>query len=170
MSYYNPIYKHGLKKFVSDAKKCGVDGIIIPDLPPEEGKLLRNLCLKNSLSLVFLAAPTSTKKRLRSIAKRSIGFIYYVSLLGVTGERKDLPKDLIKGVLNLKRVTKKPVCVGFGISKPVFAKMIAKVSDGVIVGSAIVRDIERNRKRKDLPKRVASFVKPFAKAVHEVRS
>jgi tryptophan synthase alpha chain len=170
MSYYNPIYTHGLRKFVSDAKKCGVDGIIIPDLPPEEGKPLRDLCLKNDLSLVFLAAPTSTKKRLHSIAKNSISFIYYVSLLGVTGERKDIPKDLVKSVLKLKAVTKKPICVGFGISKPVFAKMIAKVSDGVIVGSAIVRDIEKNIKRKDLPKRVDSFIKPFAKAVHGVRS
>jgi tryptophan synthase alpha chain len=169
MSYYNPVYRYGLKKFAKDCQRCGIDGVIIPDLPPEEGKTLRSLCLRNDQSLVFLAAPTSTKKRLSIITKNSTSFIYYVSLLGVTGERKALPSDLIKSVKKLKALTKKPICVGFGISKPAHAQMVARVSDGVIVGSAIVRVIERNKGCKDLPKKVSSFLKPFAKAVHEVR-
>ncbi|MGB2706032.1 MAG: tryptophan synthase subunit alpha [Candidatus Omnitrophota bacterium] len=166
MTYYNPVYHYGLAKFVRDSKSAGVDGVIIPDLPPEEAKEIIGISKKENFATIFLAAPTSTKKRLKDIAARSTGFIYYVSLTGVTGARKKLPRDIIEHVRSLKRITKKPVCVGFGISRPEQARKISRLADGIIVGSAVIKVIEKNIGRKDLRKSVARFVKSLEKAIH----
>ena len=158
LTYYNLIHHYGLEKFVQKAKSSGVDGIIIPDLPPEESQRLRRVAKKKNFSMVHLASPTSSKERLKKIADASTGFIYYVSLTGTTGVRRKLPKDISGSLRKIKRITKKPVCVGFGISKREQIKSILKTSDGVIVGSAIVKVIEKNQRAKDLVKKVGKFV------------
>ena len=166
MTYYNPVLKYGIKNFIRDSKKAGIDGVIVPDLPPEEaGELIKN-ARGADFDTIFLAAPTSTKKRLLKIAESSRGFIYYVSLTGVTGARKRLPKDIVKHVKGLKRITKKPVCVGFGISTPEQAKRVSRLADGVIVGSAFLKIIEKNAGKKNAYKKAASFASSMGKAVH----
>lgn len=158
LTYYNLIHHYGLERFVQKAKSSGVDGVIIPDLPPEESQRLRRIAKKKNFSMVHLAAPTSSKKRLKKIADASTGFIYYVSLTGTTGVRKKLPKEIFSSLKKIKRITKKPVCVGFGISRGEQIKAISRTSDGVIVGSAIIKVIERNQRAKDLVKKVGKFV------------
>ncbi|MBN1353447.1 MAG: tryptophan synthase subunit alpha [Candidatus Omnitrophica bacterium] len=167
MTYYNPVLSYGPEKFVHDCKTAGVDGVIIPDLPPEEGKALADLSAKQDFSIIFLAAPTSSAKRLKIIAKKSSGFIYYVSLTGVTGERRNLAPDTVSSIRKLKKITKKPVCVGFGISRPSQAQRLSRIADGVIVGSAIINIIERNKGKKDFYKNVNRFTKSFERAVHK---
>lgn len=160
MTYYNPVFNHGVRKFVKDAKSAGVDGVIVPDLAPEEAEDLMDCAKENDFAVIFLAAPTSSKERLNLIAKHSTGFIYYVSLTGVTGARRLLPDDLIGNLERLKSITKKPICIGFGVSKPEQVKMLNKVSDGVIVGSAIVNKIEGSLSDKSrIPEEVANFVR-----------
>ncbi len=162
LTYYNLIYHYGLDKFVKKARSSGVDGVIIPDLPHEESKDLQRIARKNKFSLIHLAAPTSSRERLRKISDASTGFIYYVSLTGTTGARNKLPKEISGSLRRLKRVTKKPVCVGFGISTPNQVRSISKSADGVIVGSAIIKVIERNIGKKDLVKKVGRFVQCLA--------
>jgi len=166
MTYYNPILKYGLKNFIRDSKKAGVDGVIVPDLPPEEAGELIKSAKKMDFDTIFLAAPTSTKKRLLKIAEKSGGFIYYVTLTGVTGARKSLPSDIVRHVRSLKKITKKPVCVGFGISSPKQARRMSRLADGVIVGSAFIKIIEKNAGDKGVYKKAASFARSMGKAVH----
>lgn len=167
MTYYNPVLKHGIKKFVRDCVLNGVDGVIIPDLPPEEAKDLIHFAKIKDVSTIFLAAPTSTRKRIKMIIENSTGFIYYVSLTGVTGARRELPPEVRSNVRVIKSMTNKPVAVGFGISSPVQARDIAKISDGVIVGSAIVKIIAGNQKNhKALISKLSSFSKRLAGAIH----
>ena len=166
MTYYNLVLHYGIKKFISNAKNAGADGIIIPDLPPEEGSTLIEESRKKDFAAIFLAAPTSTKERLRAIANKTSGFLYYVSLTGTTGARARLPGEVAKKVKAIKRLTKKPVCVGFGISGPEQAGKISRSSDGVIVGSAVIKVIEKNLGKSDLHKKVISFVKSLERAVH----
>ena len=166
MTYYNLVSHYGLKKFVKDSKASGVDGVIIPDLPPEEAGELMNASKGKDFATIFLAAPTSTKKRLKNIAAKSKEFIYYVSLTGTTGARKKLPGDIVKNVRALKRITKKPVLVGFGVSNPKQARKISRLADGVIVGSAVIKVIEKNIGKKDFYKKVAGFVSSLEKGVH----
>lgn len=158
MTYYNPVYCFGEGKFVKVAKAAGVDGVIIPDLPPEEGRPLIKLANKEGLDVIAFLAPTSTLKRIKFVSKIAKGFIYYVSLTGVTGARKGLSSDLGKNIKLIKRFSAKPVCVGFGLSTKAQVKEASKFADGVIVGSAIVKKIKENIGRPDLPKRVSSFV------------
>ncbi|MBL7156699.1 MAG: tryptophan synthase subunit alpha [Candidatus Omnitrophica bacterium] len=165
MTYYNLVSHYGIKNFVKDSKNAGVDGVIVPDLPPEEAKELIGAAKKRDFATVFLAAPTSTKKRLKNIAAKSRGFIYYVSLTGVTGTRTRLPSDIIKNVKRLKKITKKPVCVGFGVSNPKQARRISHLADGVIVGSAVIKVIEENAKSKDLYKKVSKFTNSLRKGI-----
>jgi tryptophan synthase alpha chain len=143
LSYYNPILCLGLVPFATRAAEAGVDGVVIPDLPPEEGAALRAAADPADLDVVFLAAPTSTDARLARVASASQGFIYCVSLTGVTGVRANLGSDVGALVGRLRAHTRLPVCVGFGVSTPEHARQIASVADGVIVGSAIVATIER---------------------------
>jgi len=161
MTYYNPVYSYGEDRFIVDACKSGVDGLLIPDLPPEESPRLVSLAKKKGLSTIFFLSPTTSKDRMKKITAASTGFIYYVSLRGVTGERAKLPADLIAKLKSVKKLTKKPVCVGFGISTPAQVRSISKVADGVIVGSAIIKEIEKHSRQKDLLERVSRFVKPF---------
>ena len=159
MSSYNPIFHFGEEKFVACAKLSGVDGLIIPDLPPEEARSLISAARRENVSTVFFISPTTTVSRMKKIIAVSTGFVYYISLTGVTGSRRDLPLDLVKKITAAKKMTDKPLCVGFGISTPAQVKEISGISDGVIVGSAIVQEIARNAGRKDLVKNAVRFVK-----------
>ena len=159
MSYYNPVFKYGEEQFVNDAVRAGVDGVIVPDLPPEEAGSLTGLARKKGLDTIFLLAPTSNEERIKTVCKNSTGFIYYVSLTGVTGAREGVAKDIKGMVKKIKGHTKNPVAVGFGISRPEQAKEISSWADGVIVGSAIVKVLEENIGKKTMPKKVHDFVK-----------
>src|SRR6266576_772884 len=155
-TYLNPILRMGLPKFCKVARHAGLDGILITDLPVEEaGEYLRE-ARKNDLVTVFLVAPTSTDQRLKQIAAVSTGFVYAVSRTGVTGVRQQMPEDAQKLVRRLRRFTKLPVAVGFGISTPAQFASVGKFADAAVVGSAIVETIERNPGRE--PAAVAEFV------------
>jgi tryptophan synthase alpha chain len=158
MTYYNPIFCFGEAAFVKQAVASGVDGVIVPDLPPEEGRNFINLAKKSGLDTIFFVSPTTAKKRIKFIAQASGGFIYYVSLTGVTGARKKLPADLMNKLKEIKQITSKPVCAGFGISSAAQVKAIGKHCDGVIIGSAIVKKITENLKNKNLEVKVGAFV------------
>ncbi len=158
MTYYNPIFCFGEERFSKQAYFSGVDGVIIPDLPPEEGKSFIKLASRNKLDVICFISPTTSLKRMRYIARIAKGFIYYVSLTGVTGPRQVLSSDLKNNLKTIKRLTDKPVCVGFGVSNPRQIKEIYKIADGVIVGSAIVKKIRSNISRPDLVKKVSNFV------------
>jgi len=158
MTYYNPVMAFGLRAFAESAVKVGVDGVIVPDLPPEEGGPLRAETDAVGLDLIHLAAPTSTPERLRLIARQSRGFVYLVSLTGVTGERPALPAGLESQIRALRLVTTKPVCVGFGISTPEHVAAVGRSADGVIVGSAIVRLIEERAARPRMVQDVGDFI------------
>jgi tryptophan synthase alpha chain len=166
MTYYNPVLRYGLKRFVKACASNGVDGVIVPDLPYEEARELISYGRKYAVDIVFLAAPTSTKARLKGIVKNSKGFIYYVSLTGVTGARKNLPAEIGEKVKAIKRMTDIAVTVGFGVSAAGQAKGIARMADGVIVGSAIVKVIEKNLRDRDIVSKVSGFARTLAKAIH----
>lgn len=158
MTYYNPVFCYGEAKFCQKSKSSGVDGVIIPDLPPEEAAGFRKSAAQNNLDTIFLLSPTSSPARIKMISAASKGFIYYVSLTGVTGARKTLPPDICRQVKAIKRYTGKPVCVGFGVSQGLQVKEINRFADGVIVGSAIVKKIKENINQPDLIRKVGSFV------------
>ena len=161
MTYYNPVLKFGLEQFCSKCAGVGVDGLIIPDLPPEEGKELEQSTRRHGLDLIYLLSPASTKARIQLVASRSSGFIYLVSLTGVTGARNALPEELESFVARVRERTRKPLCVGFGVSTPEQARRIAKIADGVIVGSRIIQLIKEDNSLKNL----RSFVKGLRDAL-----
>ena len=158
MTYYNPIFCFGEKQFVDRAIVSGVDGMIIPDLPPEEAKSFLRYAKARGLANICFLAPTSSDKRVKFISRISGGFIYYVCLTGVTGARSRLPEDLSKNIRRIKKYTTKPVCVGFGISTAGQVRSVKNVSDGAIVGSAIIKKIKENIKHKALVKNVGNFI------------
>jgi tryptophan synthase alpha chain len=158
LTYYNPLLAFGLKAFCLTAVECGVDGVIVADLPPEESGPLRLLAEPAGLDLIHLVAPTSTSERMRSIARASRGFLYMVSLTGVTGARSELPTELSQHLRTLRGLTTKPICVGFGIGTPAQAELVGRAADGVIVGSAIVQLIEKHAGSPDLVSKVGDFV------------
>ncbi|MFH1905488.1 MAG: tryptophan synthase subunit alpha [bacterium] len=164
MGYYNPIFRYGIDNFVKDSIKAGIDGVIVPDLPPEEAFPIYNKTKNSSLAIILLAAPTSTDDRIKHIARMTEGFIYYVSLTGVTGARGMLSKTIKQNVLRIKKLTSKPVSVGFGISTPEQAKEVASYADGVIIGSAIVKLIEQNLNKPNLLSEITSYVKQMVNA------
>src|SRR3989338_6443165 len=164
MSYFNPIFRYGLKRFAQDAQASGMDGVIIPDLPPEEGKEIGPVLKRRQMDLVYLLAPTSNRDRQRMVTRASRGFIYYVSLTGVTGMRKSVASDLQHRLTSIKRQTKLPVCIGFGISTPRQAKAASRFADGVIIGSAIVHAIMTYPKL-GAAKFSEKFIRPFARAL-----
>jgi tryptophan synthase alpha chain len=139
MTYYNPVFSYGLKEFVAECARSGIDGLIIPDLPPEEGTELQAITQAAGLDLIYLLAPNSSEERIRLVAERSRGFIYLVSVTGVTGAREDLPANLAAFVARVRKVASQPLCVGFGISRPEQAKKIASLADGIIVGSRLIQ-------------------------------
>lgn len=162
MGYFNPILAYGIDRFVKNAKSSGLDGIIVPDLPIEEAKQIRAQLNKNKIHLIDFVTPTTDLSRIKKIAKAAKGFIYYVSLTGVTGARKSLPRGILERLSYLKRFIKIPICVGFGISRKEQFKSIAKFSGGVIVGSAIIKKIKENLGKRDLINKVVNFVKNLA--------
>jgi tryptophan synthase alpha chain len=162
MSYYNPVFHFGEKKFVDEAVAAGVDGVIIPDLPVDEAVSLRALSLEAGLSTVFFLAPTTEKDRVPAIMKASTGFVYFVSVAGVTGGEQKISSDIARQVRFAKTLSDKPICVGFGVSTPEQVKAMGQFADGVIVGSAIVKEIQKHVTSKNMPHRVASFVARLA--------
>jgi tryptophan synthase alpha chain len=143
MSYYNPIFVMGEKTFFERAKAAGVDGVIVPDLPPEEADTLIKMGIRFDLKTIFLLAPTSTSERIGMISEVSGGFIYYVSLTGVTGARSELDQGIRRNLEHIRAATEKPIAVGFGVSTPEQARTISKWADGVIVGSALIKRMLR---------------------------
>ena len=143
MGYYNPILSYGLTNFIAECKKTGVDGLICADLPPDEAQELTRLTRKAEIGLIFLLAPTSTPERIKLVSRASYPFIYYVSVTGVTGVRKSLPNDIRAKITQIRRYTREPVCLGFGVSNASQAKKILPFVDGVIVGSAFLDCIEK---------------------------
>ena len=139
MVSYSIVFRYGLDRFLKDAKDAGFSGLILPDLPPPEAEAVCGKVRSAGLDTVLLVAPTTTPERRKEIARLSSGFIYYLSISGITGERDRLPEDLEQNVRQLKSLTDTPVCVGFGINKPQHVKQLAGVADGAIVGSAFVR-------------------------------
>lgn len=138
MGYYNPILSYGVERFAADAAQTGVDGFIVPDLPPEEAGDLQQACRQQGLALVYLLAPTSTLERIQLVSSCASGFIYLVSLTGVTGARRELPPGLEAFAARVREATPLPLAVGFGISTPEQARRVAEVADGVIVGSKLI--------------------------------
>ncbi len=141
MVSYAIVYRHGLEKYVADAKAAGVSGAIVPDLLVEESADLAKICQAADFSLIQLVTPTTPRERAVRIAQSSTGFLYYVSVTGITGERTELPPSLLENVGWLRTQTDLPICIGFGISQPEHVKLLAPVADGLIVGSAIVRRV-----------------------------
>lgn len=165
MTYYNPIFRYGEERFAKDAVTCGVDGVIVPDLPPEEGSRLMRAARRRGIDTIFLLAPTSTDDRIKRISRLSSGFIYYVSLTGVTGVRRGLSEDLRSNLEKIKNFTDKPIAVGFGISSPEQVAKVSRWADGVVVGSAIVRLIEKNINNPRLAFKVGDFVRKLKKGL-----
>ena len=168
MVSYSIVNRLGPNEYIRHCVEAGIDGLIIPDLPLEEAQPVATLIQKAGLCSVMLVAPTSRIERQNAIAKMSSGFIYYISVTGITGERKELPVELVDNVVRLKEVSGgKPVCVGFGISTPGQAAMVSKVADGVIVGSAIIRRISEAEKsgRDGIVKHVSQYVRSLAEAM-----
>ncbi len=138
MGYFNPIVKYGIDKFIADAAHAGVDGFIIPDLPIEESDRVRNAAAENGIDLIYMAAPTTTEARLRQIGEKGSGFVYCVSVTGVTGARESLSASLGDYLARVRQHTDLPLAVGFGISTPEHVKDVGKVADGAIVASAMI--------------------------------
>ncbi len=158
LTYYNPVLAFGLKAFARTAVDAGVDGAIVADMPPEESDPLGTEATAAGLDLVYMVAPTSTLARVRLIARKSRGFIYVVSLTGVTGERQQLPADMATQIAAIRRETAMPVCVGFGISTPAQVATVGRVADGAAVGSAIVRLVESRAGSPTLVEDVGKFI------------
>ncbi len=160
MVSYAIIYRHGLEKYVADAKQAGIVGAIVPDLLVDEAGPLAKICRANDFSLIQLVTPTTPRDRAVRIAESSTGFLYYVSIAGITGERTELPPELVDNVGWLKERTPLPICIGFGISTPEHVKLLSPVADGLIVGSAIVRRIAAaaEKPREQVVKDVGDYV------------
>jgi tryptophan synthase alpha chain len=166
MTYYNLIFHYGEERFVHDAVAAGLDGVILPDLPPEEAGALIPLAKQAGLDTVFLLAPTSTEDRIKLVCRVAQGFIYYVSVTGVTGARAGVQGSVEESLKTIKAVTDKPVAVGFGISSPEQAAQIARWgADGVIVGSALVKVIEEFGNSPELVEKAVAFVKALKQGV-----
>ena len=163
--YFNLIHRIGMEKFIVAAAKAGVDGLLALDLPPEESENYEGLMKANGLCHIYLVAPTTPEDRMEFIVKRGSGFIYYVSRAGVTGMQSKVAADLAEQVGKIRAHTKLPIAVGFGVSNPQQARLVAQSADAVVVGSAVVNQIAEHGKSKDLVRRAGRFVKALAEAV-----
>jgi len=161
MGYFNPIFQFGLKNFFQTSSTVGVDGLIIVDLPPEEDDLIKNYPKKYNVYNIRLVTPTTDKQRLRKISKSSKGFLYYVSIMGITGTKKPSISLLKKSVLEIKKNTKLPVLVGFGINSVDQGGKLNKFEEGCVIGSAIIKLIEDSEKRKYLVEKTLLKIKLF---------
>jgi tryptophan synthase alpha chain len=162
MGYFNPMLAYGLDRFVAAAAAAGVDGFIVPDLPPEEAGELDRLCGDRGLGLIYFLAPTSTDDRLKLVAAKARGFIYLVSLAGVTGARSKLAGNLGAFVDRVRHITAAPIAIGFGVSTPEQAAQVSELADGVIVGSRLVQIVDR---ANDKPQAAAQFVRDLKSAM-----
>jgi tryptophan synthase alpha chain len=165
MSYVNPVHHFGLDRFPAAARDAGVDGLILSDCPPEEMDGFSEALNRAGIHPILLVAPTSPDRRISLISAQARGYIYYVSLRGVTGQRDHLPEDLAAGIRRVRAFTDKPLAVGFGISTPAQAAGVATLADAVIVGSAIVATIEASLDRGDLVTRAGEFLASLRSAV-----
>lgn len=165
MAYYNTIHAFGLERFCREAVAAGVDGLIVPDMPPDEAGPLKAPAAQAGLQLIFLLAPTSTADRRIFVARQSQGFVYYVSLTGITGAKLNDMGDVARNVERIRKVTKTPIAVGFGVASPEDAARVAAVADGVIVGSAIVKQIAAHQQDSDMTGRVGRFVSSLKSAM-----
>jgi tryptophan synthase alpha chain len=174
MGYYNPIYIYGVERFLADAKSAGVDGLIVVDLPPEEDSELCLPAMKAGLNFIRLATPTTDEKRLPTVLTNTSGFVYYVSITGITGAAAPDTGKVAAAVARIKRHTKLPVCVGFGVRTAAHARAIAEGADGVVVGSALVEAVRQSLGPDSKPtaKTVAAVIdlaRALAEGVHSAR-
>jgi tryptophan synthase alpha chain len=174
MGYYNPIYTYGVDRFLADAKAAGVDGLIVVDLPPEEESELCLPAVKAGLNFIRLATPTTDEKRLPTVLTNTSGFVYYVSITGITGAAAPDTGKVVSAVARIKRHTKLPVCVGFGVRTAAHARAIAEGADGVVVGSALVDAIRQSLGPDSKPTSatvaaVTDLVRALADGVHAAR-
>jgi tryptophan synthase alpha chain len=168
MVSFSVVFRHGIDQFIADASQAGFDGLILPDLPPPEAETICARVRAAGLDTILLVAPSTSMSRRQEIARLSSGFIYYLSVMGITGERDKLPAELSMGVANMKGATALPVCVGFGIYQPKHVKQLAGVADGAIVGSAIVKRMKENQARG--PEGIAESVAAYCRELlSEVR-
>ena len=166
--YFNLIHKVGMGKFIADAAKAGVDGLLVLDLPPEESDNYEALMKSAGLCHIYLVAPTTPEDRMELIVKRGSGFIYYISREGVTGMQTSIASNLASQVAKIRAHTTLPIAVGFGISNPAQAKAVASEADGCVVGSAIVNQIAEHGQSPELVAKVGAFVKSLGDAVKSI--
>jgi len=162
MGYYNPFYRYGLKRWLKEAQAAGLCGAIIPDLPLEEARSWLRESKRRGLASIMLAAPTTPPERLRKIAEASTGFLYYVSVAGITGARDRLPEDLVLRLDLAREVSPVPVAVGFGIAKPEQVRMLAPHAEAIVVGSALVKIVEKEGRKS--PQTLKNFLQNLVSA------
>ena len=165
MAYYNSIHAFGPERFCREAVAAGVDGLIVPDMPPDEAGPLQGPAFAAGLRLIFLLAPTSTAERRAYVARQSHGFVYYVSLTGITGAKLGRVSDIGQNVEHIRKISKTPIAVGFGVTTPEDAAAVSAVADGVIVGSAIVKQIAAGQQQQGMVARVSGFVQNLKRAM-----
>jgi tryptophan synthase alpha chain len=166
--YYNLLHRHGVKKFIEDAARAGVDGLLVLDLPPEESGNYEALMRDAGLCVIYLIAPTTPDERIELIVKRGTGFIYYVSREGVTGMQTKVSATIAEMTAKIRAHTQLPIAVGFGISNPEQARAVAQSAEAIVVGSAIVNQIAQHGQSKELVPRVTEFVKALVDAVKAI--
>lgn len=166
--YYNLIHHYGLERFIRDAARCGVDGLLVLDLPPEESANYESLMREAGMCVIYLVAPTTPPERIELIVKRGTGFVYYVSREGVTGMQEKVAANIAQMIAHIHAHTELPIAVGFGISTPEQARTVAANAEAVVVGSAIVHQIAQHGKSPDLVELVAEFVKSLVSAAKGV--
>jgi tryptophan synthase alpha chain len=164
MVSYSIIHRVGVERYLNDAATAGLDGLIVPDLPVEESAALQDKATRRGIKLIQLITPTTPRDRAVEIARLTTGFIYYVSVAGITGERKELPPELTENVAWLRTQTDLPICIGFGIGAPDQVRQLVPVADGLIVGSALVRRLGEaaNRPRAEIVQEIGDFVGELA--------
>ncbi|MGH7183313.1 MAG: tryptophan synthase subunit alpha, partial [Nitrospiraceae bacterium] len=170
MVYYNNIHAFGPERFCREAAQAGVDGLIVPDMPPDEAGPLKGPAAAAGIQLIFLLAPTSTAERRTFVARQSKGFVYCVALTGITGAQLRNVADVGKNVDKIRKITKVPVAVGFGVATPEDAANVAAIADGVIVGSAIVKQIAIHQRKPEMVKKVAKFVRSLKAAMQTAQA
>ena len=164
-TYYNPVFAYGNERFARQAAAAGVDGLLVVDLPPEEAAELRQFTDPRGLDFITLVAPTTGRDRLKTIVQDATGFLYYISITGVTGAAAPKVEDISREVGKIRKMTKLPIAVGFGISCADQARAIARIADGVVIGSAVVRRIDENRANSDCIQTVCAYVREIKEAL-----
>jgi tryptophan synthase alpha chain len=163
--YFNPIFAYGAQKFAGAARRAGVDAVLVVDLPYEEAKELKINTDAVGIDFIFLVAPTTDGKRLKKIAAQASGFLYYISITGITGTAAPKIDNIKTAVKKIRKITKLPLAVGFGISKPQQAREIARFADGVVIGSTVVRLIDENKNNPDLVRIVSNYASEIKNAL-----